>query len=239
MFSPPINLLAWGWHIITQTSTSMCGRIQNLSLVTLTWLSCILGCVPVLLSSPSLWCHSKSRCYGISPAELSPGLRTGRAGGSHPTPLPSQECPHSPCHALKAFAVCLSWPPTFITPGASSAASDTSHQPWLLSCSVEGSQRGSGSALCMQGQGCWLSTGPCTSQAVQTSQLPSLRPQRTSHGISIACTCPEIPSAVSLESLRTSLVFVLLDISTPGESQERHFTLCSSKTQTFYSHCGI
>lgn len=102
--------------------------------------------------------------YGITPAGLSPGLgitphHTGQPGVS------SQLLPGTP----RLWCLAVMTPP-FIIPVASSAASDIPPQPWLLSSSVEEAQRGSGSALCMQG--CWLSTGPCMSKAVQALQLP-------------------------------------------------------------------
>lgn len=177
--------------------------------------------------------------YGISPAELSAGLRTGRAEGSQSTAQPGVSSQLLPCtQSLCCLPVMT---PTFITPGASSATSDTSHQPWLLSCSVEGSQRGSGSALCMQGPG--LLAICRTMHEPGSADLAAPQPKATAniswHLYSVACTCLETPSAVSLESLRTSLALFLLDISTPGESQERHFTLCPTETWTFYSCCSI
>lgn len=76
--------------------------------------------------------------------------------------------------------------PTFIIPEASCAASDTFHQPWLLSRSIGEAQRGSGAALCMQGPGLLVicrtmhERGSADLAAPQPNRL---RQQLTSHGI--------------------------------------------------------
>lgn len=119
-------------------------------------------------------CWAEYRAEGRESAGITP-QHTGQLGVS------SQLLPCTP--SLWCLPVMT---PTFIIPVASSASSDISHQPWLLSSSVEEAQGGSGSALCMHGPGLLVIYRTMHEQG--TADLAAPQPnspgqQLTSHGI--------------------------------------------------------